>query len=180
MADAGSVGACVSLTHATVGGRVVQRIVSRRSQIRMTDDEVHDFLREHRTAQVATVGASGMPHLVAMWYGLIDGDVVMWTYAKSQKARNLRRSPKIAVLVESGERYDELRGVSLTGEAEVSDERKYVMRVGEAVLFGSRAGDELGIVAREILERTGAKRVAITVKPTKVASWDHRKLGGNY
>jgi PPOX class probable F420-dependent enzyme len=150
----------------------------------MTSDEVHDFLREHRTAQVATVDGHGMPHLVAMWYGLLDGDLVMWTYAKSQKARNLRRSPKIACLVESGERYEELRGVSLTGEAEVSDDREYVMRVGEAVLFGPRtagvaeAGLEAG--ARDILERTGAKRVAITVKATKVVSWDHRKLGGRY
>jgi PPOX class probable F420-dependent enzyme len=178
--DAGSVGVRGPVTPATVGGSVVQRVVSRRSQIRMTEDEVHEFLSGHRTAQVATVDGVGMPHLVAMWYGLIDGEVVMWTYAKSQKARNLRRSPKIAVLVESGERYEELRGVSLTGEAEVSEDREYVMRVGEAVLFGSRAGDELDPAAGDILERTGAKRIAITVKPTKVASWDHRKLGGRH
>jgi len=145
----------------------------------MTDEEVRDFLGENRTMQVATVDRDGTPHLVAMWYGLIDGEVVMWTYTKSQKAHNLRRSPKIACLVESGERYEELRGVSLTGEAEVSDDREYVMRVGEAVLFGPRGG-EMDRAARDLLEMTGAKRVAITVKPSKVVSWDHRKLDGNY
>lgn len=148
----------------------------------MSDDEVRTFLAEHRSAQVATVSRDGMPHLVAMWYGLIDDEIVMWTYAKSQKARNLRRSPKIACLVESGERYEDLRGVSISGIAELSDDRNYVMRVGAAVLLGQRLeldpAEEPG--ARAILEKTGAKRVAITVKATRVVTWDHRKLGSGY
>ncbi|MDQ1428030.1 MAG: hypothetical protein QOK39_1506 [Acidimicrobiaceae bacterium] len=154
--------------------------MSRRDQIRMTDDEVATFLAGRRTTQVATVNPDGMPHLVAMWYGLIAGDIVMWTYAKSQKAANLRRAPKIACLIETGERYEELRGVSIMGVAELSDDRDHVMRVGEAVLFGARGGEELDPFSQGILEKTGAKRVAITVKATKVASWDHSKLGGGY
>ena len=146
----------------------------------MTDDEVQAFLGSHRTAQVATMNPDGMPHLVAMWYGLIDGDIVMWTYAKSQKARNLRRSSKIAFLVESGERYDELRGVSITGTAELSDAPDYVLWVGEVVLFPSWAGEEIDARGHEILAKSAAKRVAMTVKATKVVSWDHRKLGGSY
>jgi PPOX class probable F420-dependent enzyme len=148
--------------------------------IRLTDDEVHTFLAEHRTAQVATIGADGMPHLVAMWYGLIDRQIVMWTYAKSQKARNLRRTSKLALLVEAGQRYDELRGVSITGTAELSDDREYVLRVGAAVLFGPHGGQELDPFGQEILNQSAAKRVAITVTPAKVVSWDHRKLGGRY
>jgi PPOX class probable F420-dependent enzyme len=146
----------------------------------MTDDEITAFLAEHHTAQVATIGPHGMPHLVAMWYGLLGGEIVMWTYAKSQKALNLRRSPNIALLVESGERYDELRGVSITGTGELSDDRAYVERVGESVLFRSREGEPLDPFGQEILKQTGAKRIAMTIKPAKVTSWDHRKLGGRY
>jgi hypothetical protein len=120
-----------------------------------------------------------MPHLVAMWYGLIDGEIVMWTYGKSQKARNLRRAPQIACLVEEGDRYEELRGVSITGHAVLSEDPDEVTRVGRAVLFAA-GGDGDDPLAPVILEKTAAKRVAITVKPARVVSWDHRKLGGGY
>lgn len=143
----------------------------------MTDEEVGEFLASHRTTQVATVGAGGMPHLVAMWYGMLDGRVVMWTYAKSQKARNLRRRPQIACLVETGERYEELQGVSITGRALLSADPAEVRRVGEAVLLARGGADPL---APLILERTAAKRVAIVVEPLRIASWDHRKLGSSY
>jgi PPOX class probable F420-dependent enzyme len=146
----------------------------------LTDDEVQAFLADHRTTQVATVNPDGMPHLVAMWYGLIDGDIAMWTYAKSQKARNLRRSPNIACLVESGERYEELRGVSVTGHAVLSDDAAVVRRIGQVVLFGSGPDAGSDPLAPQILEKTAAKRVAITVKAIRVVSWDHRKLGGGY
>ncbi len=146
----------------------------------MTDEEISAFLADHHTAQVATISPGGMPHLVAMWYGLLGGEVVMWTYAKSQKACNLRRSSNIALLVESGERYDELRGVSISGTAGLSDDREYVERVGEAVLFGSGDDEPIDTFGREILKQTGAKRVAMTITPSKVSSWDHRKLGGRY
>jgi PPOX class probable F420-dependent enzyme len=145
----------------------------------MTGDEVQAFLAEHRTTQVATVNRDGMPHLVAMWYGLLDGEIVMWTYAKSQKARNLRRDPKIACLVEVGERYEELRGVSMTGHAVLSDDRQDVLRVGEAVLLAAPGGKD-DPLAPVILAKTAPKRVAITVKATRIVSWDHRKLGGGY
>jgi PPOX class probable F420-dependent enzyme len=154
--------------------------VSRRELIRMTDDEVHAFLGQHHTAQVATLNADGMPHLVTMWYGLIAGEIVMWTYAKSQKTANLRRSPKIACLVEAGDRYEELRGVSITGAGQLSSDRDYVMRVGEAILLADEATHGLDVAGLEALRQTGAKRVAITVKAAKVVSWDHRKLAGRY
>lgn len=146
----------------------------------MTDDEVQAFLAQHRSAQVATVSRDGAPHLVAMWYGLVDGEIVMWTYAKSQKARNLRRSPRMACLVESGERYEDLQGVSITGTAEISDDRDYVRTVGQAVLHAGQASHDLDPLEQELLDKTAAKRVALTVKPTRIASWDHRKLGGRY
>jgi PPOX class probable F420-dependent enzyme len=147
----------------------------------MTKHERQAFLARHRTMQVATMDRDGMPHLVAMWYGLLDGEIVMWTYGKSQKAQNLRGSSNIACLVESGERYEELQGVSIRGHAELSEDPDYVRRVGQAVLFGGPGGaDESDPLAPLILEKTAAKRVAITVKPTRIVSWDHRKLGGGY
>ncbi|HSS11973.1 MAG TPA: pyridoxamine 5'-phosphate oxidase family protein, partial [Acidimicrobiales bacterium] len=107
--------------------------MSRRDQIRMTDAEVRNFLDEQRTLQVASINKDGTPHLVAMWYGFIDDDIVFWTYGRSQKVANLRRDPRLTCLVESGRKYEELKGVAITGIGEVSDDRDYVQRVGAAV-----------------------------------------------
>src|SRR5687767_6741207 len=90
---------------------------NQRSQIVMSADEIDAFLTRSRTATMATIGPTGMPHLVAMWYGLIDGRVYFETKAKSQKVQNLRRDPRIVVAVEAGDTYDQLRGVSIEGNA---------------------------------------------------------------
>jgi PPOX class probable F420-dependent enzyme len=153
--------------------------MSRRDQIRMTDAEIGDFLGQQRTLQVASINKDGTPHLVAMWYGFIDGNIVFWTYAKSQKVANLRRDPRISCLVESGRKYEELKGVSITGRGEISDDREYVQQVGAAVLPRYNMV-EIDDGVREVLERMGAKRVAITIHPGKIVSWDHAKLGGVY
>lgn len=152
--------------------------MSRRDQIRMTDEEVAAFLEEGRTLQVATIGGDGMPHLVAMWYGMLDGRVAFWTYGRSQKVADLRRDPKIGCLVEMGETYDQLRGVQIRGRAEVVEDRDGVERVGE-IVYGRYTGP-VDDAAREALAVIGAKRVAIVVEPERVVSWDHRKLGGAY
>jgi PPOX class probable F420-dependent enzyme len=154
--------------------------MSRRDQIRMTDDEVRALLDEQRTLQVASINRDGTPHLVAMWYGLLDGgELAFWTYGKSQKVFNLRRDPRVTCLVEAGDTYEELRGVSITGTGVVSEDREAVMRVGEAV-YAQRNTGPLDDAAREGIRYAGAKRVAVTVRADKVVSWDHRKLGGAY
>lgn len=153
--------------------------MSRRDQIRMTDAEVTNFLDEQRTLQVASINKDGTPHLVAMWYGFIDDDIVFWTYGRSQKIANLRRDPRITCLVESGRKYEELKGVAITGIGEVSDDRDYVQRVGAAV-FPRYNDGEIDDNVRAALRQVGAKRVAVTVKPSKIVSWDHTKLGGTY
>src|SRR6267142_6576313 len=107
--------------------------MSRRDQIRMTDEETVQFLEDGRTLQVATIGADGMPHLVAMWYCSLDGDLAFWTYAKSQKVVDLRRDERIACLVETGERYEELRGVQVRGRGELVEDRAIIEQVGELV-----------------------------------------------
>jgi PPOX class probable F420-dependent enzyme len=152
--------------------------MNRRDLIRMNDEEIRAFLEEQRTVQVASIDHDGWPHLVAMWYRLINDEVVFWTYAKSQKAVNLRRDARLTCLVEAGERYDELRGVQIKGQAIISDDRETVQRIGEAIW--ERYTGSLNDNTRQMVAAQAAKRVVVFVKPVEIVSWDHRKLGGGY
>ena len=152
--------------------------MNRRDQIRMNDEEIRAFLEEQRKLQVATIDHDGWPHLVAMWYVLINDEVVFWTYARSQKAINLRRDPRLTCLVEAGERYEELRGVQIKGQAAINDEPATVQRIGEEIW--ERYTGPLNENTRQMVTVQAAKRVVIFVKPVEVVSWDHRKLGGGY
>ncbi|HZU75658.1 MAG TPA: pyridoxamine 5'-phosphate oxidase family protein [Dehalococcoidia bacterium] len=150
----------------------------RRNQIEMTPEEQDAFLREGHTLQVASIGPRGYPHLVAMWYALVDGKVCFTTYAKSQKVLNLRRNPKISVMLETGRPYNELRGLVVEGEAEiVDDDPELAAKV--MMISGSRRPGEppAGPPTPQTL-RAVAKRVVVRVNPVYVYSWDHRKLGG--
>lgn len=154
----------------------------------MTDDEVTAFLDEHRTVQIATLGADGWPHLTTLWYGMVDGELAVWTYRKSQKVRNLERDPRLTALVESGGLYAELRGVMLRGRARMSDHPDVVMQVAQAVYernagrFGDVEfkGGTLDQTRVDALQVMSAKRMAVFVEPDEVVTWDHRKLGGLY
>ncbi len=150
--------------------------MSRRDAIRMSEEEVSAFLEEQRTLQVATIGPDGFPHVVAMWYIVRDGKVVFWTYAKSQKAVNLRRDPRLTCLVESGDQYAELRGAQIKGRAELIDDTPSVQRIGESIY--TRYTGPLTEQMRQVVTHQAPKRIAVVVHPLAVASWDHRKLGG--
>ena len=152
--------------------------MSRRDLIRMNDEEIRTFLQEQRTLQVATIDHDGWPHLIAMWYVLLNNQIAFWTYAKSQKVVNLRRDARLTCLVETGERYDELRGVQIKGRAIISDDREIVQRIGEAIW--ERITGSLNENTRRMVEAQAAKRVAVFVEPVEIVSWDHRKLGGGY
>ena len=149
--------------------------MDRRRQIRMSEAEVAAFLEEQRTLICATVGAGGRPHLAALWYLPTDGRLECWTYAASQKARNLERDPRATLLSEAGTAYQELRGVSMECDAELVRDPDAVLDIGVAlaVRYGTAAGPEL----RASLAPQAAKRVGIRFSPTRVSSWDHRKLG---
>ena len=153
--------------------------MKRRNLIAMTDEEIQAFLQEMRTLQVATIDHDGYPHLVAMWYALLDKEVVFWTYAKSQKAINLRRDPRLTCLVETGERYEELRGVQIKGRADIIDDRESVQRIGESI-WQRYAGPQFNENVRAMVAAQAAKRIVVVVKPVEVVSWDHHKLGGTY
>ena len=153
--------------------------MNRRALIRMSDEEIRAFLEEQCTLQVATIDHDGWPHLVAMWYVLIHGQVVFWTYAKSQKAVNLRRDNRLTCLVETGERYDELRGVQIKGRAVINDDRETVQRTGE-IIYERYTGGPLNEHVRQVVAAQAPKRVLVFVEPVEIVSWDHRKLGGSY
>lgn len=149
--------------------------VNQRADIVLSDDEVAGLLAGARTATMATVGPDGHPHLVAMWFAIIDGDICFETKAKSQKAVNLRRDPHISCLVEDGATYEELRGVSIEGTAEVTDDADLLWRIGVNIwerYYGVYT-DDLEPLVKTMLN----KRVAVRVRPQRIRSWDHRKLG---
>ena len=149
---------------------------NQRSNIVMSDDEIVEFVERSRTATMATLSADGRPHLVAMWYAVVDGDIWLETKAKSQKAVNLRRDPRITVMVETGENYLELRGVEIVGEAEIVEPGDRLFEIGKSVF--SRYFQPYTDDLRPQVEAALHKRVGLIVHPTRIVSWDHSKLAG--
>ncbi|MFE5287305.1 pyridoxamine 5'-phosphate oxidase family protein [Nocardia sp. NPDC056611] len=149
--------------------------VNQRAQIVMSDEEITGFLERSRVATMATLSAEGRPHLVAMWYALIDGEIWFETKAKAQKTVNLRRDPRITVMVEAGDTYDQLRGIAIEGRAEVVDDPEALFKVGISVWerYTGPYSEEMKPFVEQMLH----KRVAVRVVPERTRSWDHRKLG---
>src|SRR3954454_17352204 len=141
----------------------------------MSPEGLARFLDEERTVTCATLGPRGLPHLMPLWYVVRDGDVWSWTYAKSEKVRNLERDPRCTLQVEAGLAYDELRGVMVKADCTIHRELDVVTALGEeiAVRYGGTALDD---GARVHVQRQAAKRVALQFRPREFATWDHRKL----
>ena len=146
-----------------------------RNQIVMTDEEITDFVARGRTGTMATIGASGQPHLVAMWYAVLDGEIWIETKVKSQKVVNLRRNSRVSFLIEDGMTYDSLRGVSFEGVAEILDDPDTIFAVGVSVWerYNGPYTDDL----KPAVDMMMNKRVAVCIVTDRVRSWDHRKLG---
>ena len=156
--------------------------MSRRGQIGMTDEERKRFLDEAKTMILCSVGKDGVPHPMPMWFGVEpDGAIVMTTFTKSQKIRNLERDPRVSLLVESGEQYAELMGVVLYGDAELIRDTDRVRDILMTVTKRN-GGIPLGAeeAARAGMAATAAKRTGIRVRPKHIVSWDHKKLAGRY
>ncbi len=149
--------------------------INQRSQVAMTDEEILAFIPTQRTANLVTLGATGHPHAVAMWFAFIDGVIWFETKAKAQKTVNLRRDPRATVLIEDGLTYDSLRGVSLEGRCEVIDDPDALWAVGVSVWerYNGPYTDEM----KPFVEMMLNKRVAIRFDVERTRSWDHRKLG---
>jgi PPOX class probable F420-dependent enzyme len=152
---------------------------SRRASIALTPEEKEQFLADGWTLQVASIGPKGWPHLVAMWYVVMDGDIVFTTFRKSQKVLNLQRDPKMTVMLESGKGYSELKGLVFEANAEIVDDPAYTARV-MAQVGQKYNGIPAPAETPEAALAVASKRVVIRVKPVDEYSWDHTKLGGRY
>jgi PPOX class probable F420-dependent enzyme len=148
---------------------------NQRAQITMSDEEVAAFVERSRTATMATVGPDGMPHLVAMWYAVIDGQVWFETKSASQKAQNLRRDDRLVCMIEDGLTYDTLRGVSLEGRGVIVEDPQALWDIG--VNVWERYTGPYSDDAKPMIEVMLRKRVAVRLEVARVRSWDHRKLG---
>ena len=149
--------------------------LNQRKAIQMTPDEIDAFLAERRAMTMCSLSPDGSIHAVAMWYGFLEGAVAVETKAKSQKAQNLRRDPRLTLLFEDGDYYEELRGVELVGRAEIIDEPERLWQLGVSVFERYYGGysDEM----KPFLEAMLNKRVVIKLHVERTVSWDHRKLG---
>jgi PPOX class probable F420-dependent enzyme len=145
----------------------------------MSDEELRAFLAEQKVMQCATVSPNGRPHLVPLWYVSDGAELRGWTYAKSQKARNLERDPRATVGIEDGVQYHELRGAMLECDVELERDPGRVAGYG-LELFERYTGGELPAEVREAVTKQAPKRVGLRFLPTRIVTWDHRKLGGAY
>jgi PPOX class probable F420-dependent enzyme len=149
-------------------------VPSRRDQIKMSDDERRAFLDEEVVVTCATLGPNGRPHLMPLWYSRNGEQLQGWTYAKSQKAKNLERDPHATLQVEAGQQYQELRGVMMECDVSIERDPDKVANFGRALFqrFGA-TGDEVDAMIRG----QAPKRIGLTFTPTRIVTWDHRKLG---
>ncbi len=150
-------------------------MAGRRAQIRMSDEEVLAFLGQERVVACATNGRDGWPHVVPLWYVVREGELWAWTYAASQKARNLERDPRATLQVEAGDDYGELRGVMLRCEAELVRDTPAVAALGRE-LYARYTGGALDEATAAMVEHQAPKRVALRFHERSRATWDHRKL----
>jgi PPOX class probable F420-dependent enzyme len=154
---------------------------SRRDQIKLTEDEQRELIDRERIVVVSSLGPRGWPHVMPLWYVPRDGEIWIWTYAKSQKAKNLERDPRATLLIETGIEYQELRGVQIEADAELIRDIDRIVDLGKDLTI--RYGEGIESVDRDAaagLRAQAPKRVAIHFHPKRIATWDHRKLGGVY
>jgi nitroimidazol reductase NimA-like FMN-containing flavoprotein (pyridoxamine 5'-phosphate oxidase superfamily) len=152
-------------------------MASKRDQIKLTPEEVADFLAGERVMNVATYGRDGWPHVTSLWYVMNESDPCSWTYAKSQKVKNLERDDRATVLVETGTEYSELKGVMLKARAHIERDTEKVIDFAEQ-LFAKYQGTTPGAEGmRDALRGQAAKRVAIRFEVVETVTWDHSKLG---
>ena len=180
--------------------------MSRRDQIKMSEVEVASFLAEERTVTCATTGPRGWPHLMPLWYVLRAAErssqstaagaagenltsrtqIWAWTYAVSQKVRNLERDQRASLQVEAGEQYQELRGVMFECDVIIHRDIETVGALGHEIFMryatprGEPPVEELPQDVGAMVQAQAAKRVALQFVERRRASWDHRKLAGIY
>lgn len=152
---------------------------SRRGLISFTDEERDQYLKDGWTLQVASMGPKGYIHLVAMWYVLDGGDLCFTTFRKSQKILNLQRNPKMTCMLESGKKYQELKGLVIEADAIIEDDPQQTARI-MAMVGEKYNGIPAPMETPEAALKVASKRVVVRIRPKTIYSWDHTKLGGVY
>jgi PPOX class probable F420-dependent enzyme len=152
-------------------------MAKQRDKIRMTPEEINTFLDVSKSLIVATLDRDGAPHLTTLWFARLGNDILFETYGSSQKVVNLRRDPRISVMCEAGETYDQLRGVSIQGRAEIVDTSPYLDALMSIIIHRSFPGQSPEKLQAHVADMI-RKRVVVVVHPIKYMSWDHRKLAG--
>ena len=155
-------------------------MANKRASISMSDSEIAAYLEEQTILNIASIGPTGHPHMVAMWYVVMDEKVTFWTFGKSQKIVNLRRDKKITGLVESGDTYDQLKGLELVGSATIVEDYDTVLAIGKAVGLKYNGDGAISDAALPFLEAQAKKRLGIQINVEQIVSWDHTKIGGGY
>jgi PPOX class probable F420-dependent enzyme len=156
-------------------------VPSRRDEIKLTPAEQAELLSSERVVVVSSLGPRGWPHSMPMWYVVREGEIWVWTYAKSQKVRNLERDPRATLLIETGHEYTELRGIQIEAVAElIRDPERVVDYAKEMTIRYAEGIESVEGDAAAALEAQAPKRVAIRFEARRTATWDHRKLGGTY
>lgn len=156
-----------------------------RKDITMSQSEMDEFLAQGHTLQVSSIDADGYPHIAPMWYVIESGKIVFRSFTKSQKIVNLQRDPKLSVLIEVGEDYDELKGLMIRGTATLVADPAYVLKIygglaAKYAMIGGKPQELTGDKLESAFGRFASKNTAVVVEPVKIATWDHRKLGGSY
>lgn len=157
--------------------------MSRRDRIRMSHDEVLDFFDVQKVINVATIGPNNRPHLAPLWYFRTGDNLQTWTYGSSQKIANLRRLAEATVLIEDGDSYETLRGVSMETDVEIVEDTEVVTGIGITLAqryAGAKPGDPVPGELAAFIGKQASKRVGLIFTPTKTVTWDHRKLNGTY
>lgn len=157
--------------------------MTRREQIKLTDEEITEYLQSSRTITLVSNGKDGYPHPMPMWYLLDDeGRVLMTTFRKSQKTFNLKRDPRVALLVESGDSYSELKSVLIKARAEIIDDIETTVDTMFKLSLhrGEATADQEDVMKEGLRNGVGQKRLVLRFHPTSIMSWDHRKLQGAY
>lgn len=153
---------------------------SRRDLIRLDDAEVAAFLGDAKTIVMGTNGPRGLPHLMPLWYYMRGSEIWGWTFAKSQKAKNLERESRATLLVEDGVSYEKLRGVMLECEVELITDTAAIREIGIELFTRYGDGNPLVDEVVAMIEAQAPKRVGLRMVPNRTVSWDHGKLGGVY
>jgi PPOX class probable F420-dependent enzyme len=153
-------------------------MTGRRAEIQLDPEAQRELIESERIVVVSTLGRDGWPHSMPLWYVPRDGEIWIYTYAKSQKVRNLERDPRATLLIETGHEYGELRGVEIEAVAEIVRDPEAVYELARELTERYSGAASVDETAVEALRAQARKRVAVGFAPRRVATWDHRKLGG--